>query len=256
MATWNLWHGCHRVSPACANCYMFYLDEQHRGEAADSETIYRTKQFYYPLERNRKGEYKMKSGESILVNMTSDTFLEEADPWRDEMWAIIKQRPDVRFELITKRPERIMECLPADWGEGYDNVMICATCETQKMLDLRLPIMLQVPCRHKGFLCVPMLEPINAEKFLATGQFQFFAACGEFYGGERPLDFDWIRDLVRQSEKYRVNFNFGEIGNHFIKDGKHYGKFPIEVQRAQSRKAGMNRTYYKIDYGQAGLFIR
>ncbi|MFR1499226.1 MAG: DUF5131 family protein, partial [Monoglobus pectinilyticus] len=24
--TWNPWHGCHKISAGCANCYMFRSD--------------------------------------------------------------------------------------------------------------------------------------------------------------------------------------------------------------------------------------
>ncbi len=209
-----------------------------------------------PIKKNRKGEYKLKSGESVLVNMTSDTFLEEADEWRDEMWEIIKSRPDVRFEFITKRIERVKDHLPADWGAGYQNVMICATCENQEMLDLRMPYLIDLPAKHKGIMCGPLLGPIDARKYLATGEIHFFAAWGEFYGGNRILDFDWIRDLVSQSEQYKVNFDFGELGNDFLKDGKHYRDLPVEVQRKQAHKAGMRRKYYLNDYGEAGRFWR
>ncbi len=27
MAIWNPWHGCHKISPGCANCYVYRLDE-------------------------------------------------------------------------------------------------------------------------------------------------------------------------------------------------------------------------------------
>lgn len=76
-------------------------------------TIYRIKyNFDYPIHKNRKGDYKVKSGETLRVCMTSDFFLEEADAWREEVWNIIWQRPDVRFFLLTKRPERMRDCLP------------------------------------------------------------------------------------------------------------------------------------------------
>ncbi len=48
--------------------------------------------------------------------MTSDFFLEEADDWRDEAWSIIERRPDVKFFLLTKRPDRVAEHLPFNWG--------------------------------------------------------------------------------------------------------------------------------------------
>lgn len=27
MSIWNTWHGCHKISPGCANCYVYRRDE-------------------------------------------------------------------------------------------------------------------------------------------------------------------------------------------------------------------------------------
>lgn len=113
---WNPWHGCIRKSEGCAHCYMYAIDG-YRGH--DGSEIYRTKQgFGYPVQRDRNGAYKVRSGEMLRVCMTSDFFLKEADAWRGDAWSIIRRRPDVVFFLLTKRPERVVSCLPHDWGEG------------------------------------------------------------------------------------------------------------------------------------------
>lgn len=112
---WNPWHGCKKISEGCDNCYMYFLDRIRDRNGAE---IYRTKNFDYPLKKNRKGNYKIQSGEMIRICMTSDFFLEEADGWRDEAWEIMKIRSDVIFYLLTKRPERVEKCLPSDWGDG------------------------------------------------------------------------------------------------------------------------------------------
>lgn len=99
---WNPWHGCVKCSEGCRHCYMYFLDGQRGKNGAE---IYRTKTgFRYPLSRDRAGNYKVQSGEQLRVCMTSDFFLEEADPWRREAWEIIDQRRDVVFFLLTKRP--------------------------------------------------------------------------------------------------------------------------------------------------------
>ena len=111
----------------------------------DGGEIYRTKEgFRYPLSKDRSGQYKIKSGEMIRVCMTSDFFSEEADPWRDEAWAIIKQRPDEKFFLLTKRPQRVTSHLPWDWGGGWENVMFNVTCENQRRADKRIR-----PCHYE-----------------------------------------------------------------------------------------------------------
>ena len=47
--------------------------------------------------------------------------------------------------LFTKRIERLAECLPPDWGEGYENVIIGCTVENQDRADARLPLFLSCP---------------------------------------------------------------------------------------------------------------
>ncbi len=113
---WNPWHGCRKVSEGCKFCYMYALDAQC---GRDGSVIYRNKhQATYLLHRDRQGSYKIKSGEMLRVCMTSDFFLEEADEWRNEAWSIMRIRRDVKFFLLTKRPQRVAACLPDDWGEG------------------------------------------------------------------------------------------------------------------------------------------
>ena len=79
---WNPWHGCVKCSEGCENCYMYYLDEIRGGDGAQ---IRLTSNARYPLSRDRKGRYKIQSGEMISVCMTSDFFLEEADAWRNDV---------------------------------------------------------------------------------------------------------------------------------------------------------------------------
>ena len=119
--SWNPWHGCRKWSEGCAHCYMFALDAAHKVPEKPSEIV-RTSQMGLPVAKRRDGSYKIPPGYTLRVNMTSDTFLEEADPWRAEMWDMIRARPDVIFYLLTKRAHRIANHLPPDWGEGWENV--------------------------------------------------------------------------------------------------------------------------------------
>ena len=61
---WNPWHGCIKVSEGCANCYMYYLDKTRSGK--DGSQIYRTGSgFNYPLQKDKHGNYKIKSGDTL-----------------------------------------------------------------------------------------------------------------------------------------------------------------------------------------------
>ena len=108
--SWNLWHGCRKYSTGCCHCYMYALDAAH-GVPEKSGVIKLTRDFRKPLAKDRRGNFKIPAGFILRVNMTSDTFWEEADNWREEMWDIIRRRPDILFYILTKRVPRIRECL-------------------------------------------------------------------------------------------------------------------------------------------------
>ena len=235
---WNPWHGCRKCSEGCENCYMYFLDRQRGKSGAD---IYRTKTgFTYPLSKNKNGTYKVVSGEKIRVCMTSDFFLEEADKWRDEVWSIIHSRPDVVFFLLTKRPERVRQCLPCDWGDGWENVFFNVTCENQKRADERIPILLDLPFRHKGIMCAPFIGAVSIRNYLASGQIKQVICGGENYDGSRPCNFEWVKQLRQECVEDNVTFCFIETGTRFINDGKTYYIPDKTVQSKQAFRSGVN----------------
>ena len=202
---WNPWHGCRKVSEGCQNCYMYYLDSLRD---KDGSVIYRTQAgFRYPLSKERNGRYKVRSGEMIRVYMPSDFFLEEADAWRPEAWEIMRSRPDVKFFLLTKRPQRVAEQLPADWGDGWGNIMLNVTTENQRRADERIPILLSLPFKHKGIMCAPFVGPVSIRKYLASGQIEQVLCDGENYDGARPCHYEWVKSLRDECVSADVTFS-------------------------------------------------
>lgn len=237
MIIWNPWHGCHRVSEGCDHCYMYFLDGK-RG--IDTSLVCRTANFDLPLRRDRYGNFKLKPGMQLYVGLSTDFFVEEADRWRDEVWRIISQRPDIAFRILTKRAKRIKDCLPADWGDGYENVMLSVTCENQRRADERLPLLLDVPAKHKGFMAAPFIGGVDAQIYLATGQFDEVLCGGENYDGARPCNFEWVKSLSEQCARHDVTFNFIETGTVFVKDGKKYKIQSKRIQSLQAYKSGLS----------------
>ena len=235
---WNPWHGCVKCSEGCQHCYMFYLDSLRNHDGTD---IYKTKAgFDYPLQRSRNGAYKIQSGELIRVCMTSDFFLEQADEWRPQAWEIMRERSDVRFFLLTKRPQRVSACLPEDWGDGWDNIMLNVTCENQRRADERIPLLHDLPFKHKGIMCAPFIGPVSIEKYLGDGQVEQVICGGENYDGARPCYFDWVKNLRAECVARNITFCFIETGTVFIKDGKRYHIPNKQVQSEMAYKSGVN----------------
>lgn len=234
MSIWNPWHGCHKKSSGCLNCYMYRRDAKYD---LDSNVVRKTKNYDIILKKSRDGTYKIKRDTSyVYVCMTSDFFIEEADDWRRDIWRMIRERDDLNFYIITKRIERFNVSLPDDWGDGYDNVTICVTCENQATADYRLPIFIKLPIKHKEIIHEPMLENINIEKYLESGQIDKVICGGESGDKARVCNYDWILNTRSQCLKYNVSFHFKQTGANFMKDNKVY-KIPRKYQLVQASKS-------------------
>ena len=244
---WNPWHGCHKCSPGCDHCYMYFMDGK-RDRSEWSGEVWRTSKMRQPLAKNRQKQFKMKAGQRIRVNMTSDTFLTEAKEWMPEFWSVIRQRPDLIFWLLTKRPQNIMDMLPSDWNDGYENVQLNITTENQDMFNYRWNIFKDIPAKHKGICCAPMLTAVNMEPALSSGQIEDVSCGGENYDGCRIIRYDWVKDLSEQCAKHHVNFIWHESGTRPEKDGVVYFIPNKEMQAHLAYWAGLNQFFGKPEY--------
>lgn len=236
MTMWNLWHGCHKISPGCKCCYVYRQDEKYE---KDSSIVAKTKNFDFPVRKNRKGEYKIPAGEVVYTCLTSDFFVEDADDWRPSAWEMIKERSDLKFLIITKRIDRFEVSLPKDWGNGYENVEISCTIENQDRADYRLPIFVKLPIKLKSICCEPILEKVYLEPYLKNDSINMVVVGGESGNEARVCDYAWVLDLKDQCEKYAVDFWFKQTGAYFRKDAKVY-RILRKHQLSQAKKAGIN----------------
>lgn len=234
MVMWNPWRGCHRCSEGCKYCYI------HKGDARkgiDTNLIHKTKRFTAPIERNKHGEYRMKGGQLVYLCFSSDFLLEEADDWRRECWAMIRERQDLHFLFLTKRIERFMDCIPEDWEAGYENVTVGCTVENQAAVDCKLKIFQQLPIRHRNIICQPLLEAVNLQPYLPGCE--LVVVGGESDSKARVLNYDWVLSIREQCIQAGVHFSFRQCGTHFIKDGKQY-HLHVRVLMSQARKANLD----------------
>lgn len=234
---WNPWRGCKRYSEGCKHCYI------HKGDlkrGINTEEIVKTKDFYKPIERLKNGNYKMKSGLCYLC-FQSDFLIEEADEWRNEVFKMIKERSDCQFLFLTKRIDRFLKCIPDDWNDGYDNVIVSCTIENQKQADYRLPIFNSLPIKHKLLSVQPLLENINIEKYL--DDIELVVLGGESDPNGRVLDYDWVLNVREQCIRKNISFEFRQLGTNFLKDGRLYKIRTFDLSK-QAKIANIN--YYSI----------
>ena len=236
MPLWNPWHGCVKISPGCQNCYVYRRDALYQ---RDSSVAVLNSTFRLPLAKKRDGSYKVPAGTTLYTCFSSDFFLDQADVWRAEAWSMMDLRRDLHFYIITKRIDRFFVSLPSNWGNGYENVTICVTCEDQQRADERIPLLLSAPLRHREIICEPLLEPVDVSHALSTGQIEKVTAGGESGPQARVCDLQWIESLRWQCMTHQVPFFFKQTGARFCKDGPLY-RIPRKDQHAQAKKSGLS----------------
>ena len=216
MAMWNPWRGCKKCSDGCLNCYI------HKGDFkrnVNTNEIVKTNDFYKPIQKFKNGNYKMKSG-MVYLCFSTDFLIEAADEWREKCWEMIKERQDCTFLFLTKRIDRFYDCIPKDWNDGYDNVVVCCTVENQKNVEYKLSIFKNLPIKRKCITAQPLLEYINIEKYL--DDIKLVVVGGKSDINAKIFNYDWVLNIREQCIRKNVDFEFEQCGTNFIKDGKQY----------------------------------
>jgi protein gp37 len=209
--TYNPWEGCSKVSPGCTNCY------------AETECAIRYKRVTWGPGGSRRRvkttinaplkwhEDAVKAGrrDKVFCASLCDVFDDHQSiqqEWRDHLWSLIRQTPCLQWLLLSKRPENFARYLPDDWGDGYQNVCLMVSTETQEWAEKRIPILLDTPARWRGLSCEPLLGPIDLSRWLSG--IHWVIVGGESGGGARPMDPDWARSLRDQCAGADVSYFF------------------------------------------------
>ncbi|MDB5311600.1 MAG: hypothetical protein JWO38_5802 [Gemmataceae bacterium] len=206
--TWNPWVGCTRVSAGCLNCYMF---RQQREYGRDPGAVRRTKTWGDPV-RWQRAAAKAGRTEFVFTCSWSDWFHEAADPWRDEAWAVVKRCPNLTFQVLTKRAERIADHLSSDWGNGYDNVWLGVSVERDDYAG-RADLLRPIPARVRWVCAEPLLGPLPSLDLTGI----HWVVCGGESGPDwRAMDPAWagrLRDACRAAS---VPFYFKQGNGHYL----------------------------------------
>lgn len=258
--TFNIAWGCMKVSPGCQHCYADTLSSRYGFDVwgPASTTARRTfgeKHWAQPLAWNRAAERDGVRRRVFCCSMC-DVFEDHPtiDAERAKLWPLIRATPWLDWQLLTKRPERIAANLPDDWGEGYPNVWLGTSVESQQYADERIPALLAVPARVRFLSCEPLLGPVDLDEYLpspwgcgGSSRNPDCAECGVssgigwvIVGGEsgpkcRPMETAWADAIQQQCEYAHVAFFLKQLGGHpnkrghadAVLDGERYTEMPL-----------------------------
>lgn len=183
----------------------------------------------------------------VFVN--SNLFHENVpDDFIDRVFAVMALCPQHQFQVLTKRPERMLTYLngTCQWGIAnyadeisgnpltharikwpLPNVWIGVSVESQAYAH-RVDALRQCPATIRFLSCEPLLGPLQLD---LTG-IHWVIVGGESGAGFRPIQPEWVRSLQRQTHDAGAAFFFKQWGGLTSKkkgnalDGRQYLEFP------------------------------
>jgi len=216
--TWNPVVGCTEVSPGCKHCYakvmaarqvlmsaahgrqsvyLRVVDAQRRRWTHEVELLH--ERLLEPLD--------YKPGSKVFVVSMGDPF-HDGVPFEfiEQMWAVMAATPAVSFQVLTKRPERMVEFLR--WLTGRErgvnvgtkalppvaatlalllldalpNVWLGVSVEDQQRADERIPYLLAAPAAVRFLSAEPLLGAIDLGRWL--GDYDCHGCRGRFWSDE------------------------------------------------------------------------
>lgn len=233
--TWNPWHGCTKVSPGCDHCYMFREKRQY---GQDPELVVRSKTtFTNPL--------KWKDRALVFTCSWSDWFHREADPWRDAAWDVIANTPHLTYQILTKRPGRIARHLPQGWGDGWPNVWLGTSVESQEQAH-RIRQLADIPAAVHFLSAEPLLGPLDLGLCPGAAELEWVIAGGESGKGARVCELSWLRTLRHRCALAGIPFFLKQLGGHpnpraheqAVLDGVRHTAMPLIMNGSSRADAG------------------
>lgn len=217
--SFNPWIGCTKISPACDHCYAARDNKLRKwvpewGEIGKPTTPRkRTKTWGEPLKWNRKAAetgYRTR----VFCASLADVFDNEVpQAWRDDLWQLLRETPNLRWILLTKRIGNAAKMLPSDWP--FANAGLMSTLENQTVWDRDYPKLAALPAAWHGVSAEPLLGRID----IGDARPDWIITGGESGAGFRPLDMNAVRSLRDQCARNGIAFHHKQNGGFRGKDG-------------------------------------
>lgn len=256
-ATWNAVRGCTRVSEGCRNCYAETVAHRFSGEGQPYEGLVNDKGRWNGqvkfVREHLLDPLRWKRPRKVFVNSMSDVFHEGFSFEQiAAQWAVMCAAPHHTFQVLTKRPERMVEFFKwlladADWtsellmesletalgieGErtpqmerllygrpwapphAAAHIMLGVSVENQAAADERLPALLWTRAQIVSPLFLSCEPLLGAVDLGAYAKILDWVIVGGESGAHaRPMAPEWARSLRDQCAAAQVPFFFKQWG--------------------------------------------
>lgn len=251
--TFNIAWGCVKVSDGCKNCYADNLAVRYGFTVWGPKAKRRTfgeKHWNEPRNWNAAAE---RDGvrRRVFCSSMCDVFEDHPtiDAERAKLWPLIRECPWLDWQILTKRAARIASQLPDDWGDGYPNVWLGTSVESnsatevvdgrRRMVIERIADLRRVPARLRFISYEPAIGPLAP---VDLSGIHWLIYGGESGKDRREHDPQWARDIRAECERQGVAFFYKQSSAYksetqITLDGKIIRAMPEKVALPRDQPA-------------------
>lgn len=202
--TWNPVTGCSKQSDGCVHCYAEVMARRLK---AMGQKKY-TNGFKLTVHEDDLNEpYKWKGSHNVFVCSMADLFHKEVPfEFIDKVMDVIRNTPQNRYQILTKRAERMEE-----YFRGRivpDNAWLGVTVENQKT-KYRVKCLSAIDAKIHFLSCEPLLENLGV---LELDNIQWIIVGGESGTQARPMKEEWVLNIKQQACDNSIPFFFKQWG--------------------------------------------
>ncbi len=218
---WNTITGCKFISPGCTNCYAKRLSEkfQNEGKPKYKDGFKKTVCHDDWLENHAGTPMRTRQPKVWFVNSMADTFEEDVpDDFIQKIFAVMYQRPEHTFQVLTKRPERMVQMVNDGLIEFKKNIWAGVSVEDVKRKN-RIDLLKQIPSDIRFIMFEPLLESLSE---LDLGGIHWAIVAGETDpdGKFRYMNPEWAREIRVQCSDQNVYFTFKHFSGSYSEEAK------------------------------------
>lgn len=171
-----------------------------------------------------------KKPRKIFVNSMSDLFHRDVPlEFIQRIFKTMNETPQHTYQILTKRPERLLELSPL--LNFTQNIWVGTSVENEKAA-FRIDLLRRVPPQIGFLSCEPLIGPLDNLNLI---NIHWVIVGGESGLGARPMKSEWVRSIRDQCRQQKVAFFFkqwGGVQKHRtgrILDNRTYDEYPTLV---------------------------